>query len=402
MIFSLLSQKVLAIYIGAEGIAQVGSFRNILNFFEQFSIFGAFNGIVKYISEQKDNKVELSKLFSTSLVFIAIASISSFVVLFFGANQLNALIFGNNYDFGFFFQILAFMIPFMGITTLLNGFINGFSDYKIYAKANIIIVVLSTILLVLLTIEKDLEGSLLALSLIPLLQCLGLVFFFFKKYRAYINKISFSLIYKNKLLSYSLMTLTVVLLINWVDVVVRNLIYDTIGGKEAGYWTAMTSVSKTYMQFSSAIFPLYILPKYSEMTNTLEFRKEVVNVFKLLIPVFAIGMLVIFILKNLIIQVLYTSDFLAMSNLFKWQLLGDLVKLVALIVSYLFLAKRQIGYFIFTEVLSVVLFYAFSKYFIGAYGTEGIVMAHFVRYIIYFVVVLFILRHHLVGKSKPI
>jgi PST family polysaccharide transporter len=69
------------------------------------------------------------------------------------------------------------------------------------------------------------------------------------------------------------MSLVVVLLINWVDVVVRNLIHDTIGGQDAGYWTAMTSISKTYMQFSATLFPLYILPRYSKITSTLEFRK---------------------------------------------------------------------------------------------------------------------------------
>ena len=399
MVFSLASQKVLAIVIGAEGLALVGNFRNVINFLEQFSIFGAFNGLVKYISEHKNNKDELSKISSTAFVFTCIASIISFIVLFFGANQLNDFIFGSESQLGFLFKILAFMIPFLGISGILNGFLNGHSDYKIYARANIFTVILSTVLIIWLTLSHNLKGSLVAISFVPIIQFLGLILFSYKKYHTYFKNITFGLIYKNKLLCYSVMSLVIVLLANWVDVVVRNLIKDTISGNDAGYWTAMTSISKTYMQFSATIFPLYILPRYSKMTSSFEFRKEVGHIFKLLLPIFAFGMLLIFIFKNLVIQILYTDDFMPMSNLFIWQLLGDLTKLAALIISYKFLAKKQFVYFISIEVLSVVLFYVFSKYFIVNFGTEGIVIANFVRYVVYFFVALFILRHHFFGKE---
>jgi len=400
MFFSLCSQKVLAIVIGAEGLALVGNFRNVINFFDQFSIFGTSNGLVKYVSEYKNKIEELSKIASTALVFTLIASIISFVVLFFGANQLNEFIFGPNYHFDFLFKIFAFLVPFFGFSGILNGFLNGYSNYKVYSKSNIVLAITSATVLILLTFTNDLEGSLLAISFVPLFQFLSLMVFTFNKLKKYFKSISFNLSYKNKLLSYSLMTLVVVLLINWVDIAVRNLIQDTVSAKDAGYWTAMTSISKTYMQFSATIFPLYILPRYSKLTSSFEFRKEAIRIYKLLIPVFAIGMLAIFLFKKLVIQILYTNEFLDMSNLFKWQLMGDLTKIGALIIAYKFLAKRQIGYFIFTEVLSVILFFGFSKIFIVRYGTEGIVMANFARYIVYFLVVLFILRHHLFGKEK--
>jgi len=402
MFFSLISQKALAIFIGAEGIAQVGNFKNVFNFFEQFSILGTFNGLVKYISELKNNKEELNKLISTTVVFTFAASIISFLILFFGANYFNELIFGSDRNYSFVFKMLAILFPLMGINAIFNGLLNGLSAYKTYSKVVIFTVILSTSLLVFFTFKSNVKGSLLAISLIPLIQFIGYLFFLSKKHYKYFKGLSFSLIYKNKLLSYSLMTIVVVLLFNWVEVEVRNLIHDSVGAKDAGYWTAMTSISKTYMQFSAAIFPLYILPKYAKMTSSIEFRNEVLQTSKLLLPVFAVGMFLIFLFKNIFIQLLFTNDFLAMSNLFKWQLLGDLVKLSALIISYLFLAKGQIVYFIFTEVLSIILFLVFSKYFIQDYGTEGVVMAHFYRYIVYLIVVLIILRRNLFGKERVI
>ena len=402
MLFSLISQKALAIFIGAEGIAIVGNLKNVVGFFEQFSILGTSNGLVKYISENKDDKEQLNNLFSTVFVFSALASIVSFIILFFWSNTLSLVIFGVDENYGYIFKILAFLLPFMGVNGILYALLNGLSAYKLFSKIGLIIVIISTLLIVLLTIEFGLIGSLIAISTIPLLQFLIYIIFSSKTYKTFIdlNFISFKLSFKKQLLSYSLMTLVVVFFSNIIDVAIRHLIEDKTSIAEAGYWTAMNSISRVYMQFSAAIFPLYILPVYAKLTSTIDFRKEVVKIYKMLLPFLISGMLVVFLFREFIIKALYTSEFLAMSSLFKWQLLGDLIKFVAIVLSYQFIAKKQIGYFIFTEVLSVLMFYGFSVYFIDIYGTDGVVIAHFVRYILFFLVVLFILRHKLIGKSR--
>ncbi|WP_339893739.1 O-antigen translocase [uncultured Algibacter sp.] len=402
MLFSLISQKAFAIFIGAEGIAIVGNLKNVVGFFEQFSILGTSNGLVKYISEHKDDKKQLNNLFSTVFVFSAIASIVSFMILFFWSNAINHAVFGANENYGYIFKILAFLIPFMGVNGILYALLNGLSAYKLFSKIGLIVVISSTILIVLLTIKFGLIGSLIAISTIPLLQFLIYIIFSSKTYKTFIdlNFISFKLSFKKQLLSYSLMTLVVVFFSNIIDVAIRHLIEDKTSIAEAGYWTAMNSISRVYMQFSAAIFPLYILPVYAKLTSTIDFRKEVVKIYKMLLPFLISGMLVVFLFREFIIKALYTSEFLAMSSLFKWQLLGDLIKFVAIVLSYQFIAKKQIGYFIFTEVLSVLMFYGFSVYFIDIYGTDGVVIAHFVRYILFFLVVLFILRHKLIGKSR--
>lgn len=402
--FSLISQKVLAILIGADGIAQVGNLKNIVSFFEQFSVLGTSNGLIKYISEYKNNKKQLNNLFSTTFVFTVFATIVSFVILFFLSNTLNDFVFGEENNYAYVFKILSFIVPFMGINAALTSVLNGLSAYKLYSKITLFTIVIATFLIVFLTYNKGIKGSLLAISIIPLVQFLNFILFFSDRYKVYINlkSLSFNLSFKNQLLSYSFMTIIVLFFINITDLAIRNLIENTLSISDAGYWTAMTSISKTYMQFLAAIFPIYILPRYAKITNTIDFRKEVMKIYKLLLPLICIGMLLVFLFKSLIIKLLYTNDFLVMESLFKWQLMGDLVKFIAIVISYQFLAKKQIVYFVFTEILSVLLFYSFSVYFIDLYGTDGIVMAHFVRYILYFIVVLYILRHNFIGGNREL
>jgi O-antigen/teichoic acid export membrane protein len=404
MVFSMITQKVLAILIGAEGIAQVGNLKNVFSFFEQFSILGTSNGLVKYIAEFKDDKNKLNDLFSTSPVFASIAAFFSFLILFFWSNSLSDVVFGVDNQYAYFFKILAFIVPFMGVNAILNALLNGISAYKIYSKVTFATIIISSVLIVFLTFKSHVEGAMLAIVLTPLIQFVMSLVFLSKSYMHYldIKRLSFKLSFKNELFSYSVMSVVVILFINVADVAVRNLIEKNASVQEAGYWTALTSISKTYMQFTAAIFPLYILPKYSKITSTFQFRREVINIYKLLLPLIVIGLIFIYLFRNLVVQLLYTSDFLEMTNLFKWQLLGDLVKFIALVIAYQFLAKRQIWYFVFTELLSVVLFYGFSVYFIKLYGTEGIVMAHFFRYIVYFLVVLYILKSNFIGKDRSL
>ena len=404
MFFSLISQKILAILIGAEGIALVGNLKNVTGFFEQFSVLGTANGLVKYISEYRDDKKQLNYLFSTTFIFTAFATLVSFVVLFFLSTTINDFIFGIESNYAYIFKILSFIIPFMGINAILYSLLNGLSAYKLYSKITLFTIIISTFLIVFFTYNNGIKGSLLAIIIIPLVQFLSFIFFFSNRYMGYIDlkSLSFNLSFKNQLLSYSFMTIIVVFFINITDIAIRNLIENTVSKSDAGYWTAMTSISKTYMQFSAAIFPLYILPRYAKLNNTFEFRNEIKKIYKMMLPLIIIGMFFVFFFRNLIIQVLYTNDFLSVASLFKWQLMGDLVKFVAIVISYQFLAKRQLGYFVFTEILSVLLFYVFSHYFIEIYGTEGIVIAHFVRYILYFMIVLYILRHNFIGENRDL
>lgn len=168
---------------------------------------------------------------------------------------------------------------------------------------------------------------------------------------------------------------------------------------DAGIWTAMTNISKNYMVFSGAIFTLYVLPKFAGIHNKSDFKAELFNIYKTLLPLFGIGMLLIYFLKDYVIQLIY-PDFHGMAPLFKWQLMGDFVRLAALVFGYQFLAKKMVKNFIFSEVISLALFYVFSYYLVGKYGVEGVVMAHFLRYVVYFFVVLFLVFRYFRKQSK--
>lgn len=392
LIISAFMQWLLATMVGAAGIANIGTIRNVMSMLTSTSTLGTFNGIVKYVAEFKKDQPELSKLFSTVTVFSIIGSFCSAVILFFGASYLSNYLF-NSTDFIYIFQILAVIVPFIAINRVVSGVVNGISDYKRYAKIELISYTLAIAALVFGLYYSELKGALIAIAIAPVIQLIVLAMVFGKTLKAYVpfSSLSLNLSYKNKLLAFTLMSFISTILLNYIELDVRTLISDEINIDEAGYWTAITFISRNYMVFATGLFTLYVLPKFASIHTKHDFKNEVINIYKTILPIFALGMILVFLLRNYIIKFIY-PEFTGMEPLFKWQLLGDFIRLGALVLSHQFLAKRLVKSFIITEVISLGLFFILSKLFIQHYGTEGVVIAHFVRYILYFIIVVFVIR----------
>ena len=395
------SQRIIAEKFGPAGVAFIGDLRNIIPMIQSFSTLGIFNGIVKYVAEHKENKEELLKLFSTAFVWLLFSSLVTFFVLFFGASYWNDLIFSTENDFSFVFKILAIAVPFIAMNRVVNGVINGLSAYKKFVKIELISYCLGVVLLITLLYYKNLNGALFAIAIFPILQFSILFYFFSKTLKEYLDykKISFTIPYKNKLIGFTIMSFVATLLSNFVEIDLRGHLKNQISEADAGYWTAMTNLSKQYLMFSSAILTLYVIPKFSKIKRSVDFRREVLSIYKTLLPLFAGGMLLIFVLKDWVIDLSHGEDFLAMKPLFKWQLLGDFIKIASIIIAHQFYAKKMVKQFIVTELISLVLFYGLSSYFISSMGAEGIVLAHLLRYLICFPLLVFFLRKNLFGNN---
>src|SRR5690606_17800592 len=108
-----------------------------------------------------------------------------------------------------------------------------------------------------------------------------------------------------------------------------------------GYWQGMMRISDGYLMLITTALSTYYLPKLSSLTTNKDLRNEIINGYKLIIPLVFSGCILIYFLRFFIIKLLYTTDFIAMENLFLWQLIGDFFKLSAWVLAYLMLAKAM-------------------------------------------------------------
>jgi len=138
--------------------------------------------------------------------------------------------------------------------------------------------------------------------------------------------------------------------------------------------------------FISTILTVYFLPKLSKAQNNNETKSIFWQYYKFILPVFCTGLIVIYFSRFIIIHILFTKDFLPVSSLFLWQLIGDVFKVASLILGYQFFAKKMTKAFIFSEIFSLTILYFSSLIFMNSYGIKGVVIAYAFDNLIYFVV----------------
>ena len=403
LLVSLIVQNLLAQYTGQSGIAKVGQIRNLSNILTSLSSFGVFNGIVKYVSEYKNNEKGLTKLFSTVFVISSIATIFISVIIFIYSKELSSWLFLSE-DYYLVFHILSVIVPFIAMNRIFNAIISGLSAYKVHAKIEVIWYIIASIFLLISLYYYNIEGVLIAIAVTPLVQFLVLTLIFGKTINDYVKfkKLSLQTPLVKVLLGFSLISFVATVCLNFVEINFRTLISEKISENEAGIWTAMSSISKIYMQFLITVFSIYILPKYTSLNFSHEFKNEVKAIYKTLLPIVVLGMLLVFFSKKYLILSIYNESFLSMTILFKWQLLADLVRFIANILSFKFLAKKQIKHFVSTQLIGLTTYLIMGNLLIDLYLVEGLVMALFFSNLIYLIVVLTVLRKDLFYDNRPI
>jgi PST family polysaccharide transporter len=403
LLVSLIVQNLLAQYTGQSGIAKVGQIRNLSNILTSLSSFGVFNGIVKYVSEYKNNEKGLTKLFSTVFVISSIATIFISVIIFIYSKELSSWLFLSE-DYYLVFHILSVIVPFIAMNRIFNAIISGLSAYKVHAKIEVIWYLIASIFLLISLYYYNIEGVLIAIAVTPLVQFLVLTLIFGKTINDYVKfkKLSLQTPLVKVLLGFSLISFVATVCLNFVEINFRTLISEKISENEAGIWTAMSSISKIYMQFLITVFSIYILPKYTSLNFSHEFKNEVKAIYKTLLPIVVLGMLFVFFSKKYLILSIYNESFLSMTILFKWQLLADLVRFIANILSFKFLAKKQIKHFVSTQLIGLTTYLIMGNLLIDLYLVEGLVMALFFSNLIYLIVVLTVLRKDLFYDNRPI
>lgn len=392
LVFGFITSKALAIFVGANGMAYVGNFRAFLNVVENFSLLGIQNAIVKYVAEYQHDKPKLKSVLATFGLFLLTSSIVISLVLIFGANYLSKEIFHHSEIYSFVFYVLAIVFPLYVFSTFCISVVNGFQEYKKVIYIQIISSSIALLFSVFLIYYYNTFGALISLVLAP-------VFVFFVSLFYLRNVISFSdvfsfqsfdfLVVKN-LSEYVLMALVSGVIGSFVLLEIRTDVIEITGLKNAGIYEGLQRISSYYLLFISSIMAIYFYPKLAEQNSNS--KAIILNYLKTIIPVFAIGLGLIYVLRKFIIQTLFSTEFENMESLFLWQLVGDLLKAVSLIFGTILIATKQTKAFIITEIISLFIMYYSTNWMLHAIGIDGIVIAHTFTYFMYLLVLVIYFR----------
>lgn len=376
--------KVLAIYVGPSGYAALGQFQNAVQMITTFASGAVNTGVTKYTAEYKDDVAAQHRVWRTAGT-IALSGSLFFSVLIVIFNETLAIWFLKDAGFGGVFVWFGATLVLFTLNTLMLAILNGKKEIGKYVIANIAGSLFSLLVTALMSMSYGLYGALVALAVYQSLSCFITFFLCFKSPWFKLSYMMGRLDKKTaiNLSKFTVMALSSALCVPISHILVRNHLGETFGWQSAGYWEAMWRLSSAYLMLVTTTLSVYYLPKLSELKESKDIKNEILQGYKVIFPVAIACGLIMYFLRDFIISVLFTSDFLPMRDLFGWQMLGDVLKIASWILGYVLAARAYWKIFVFSELFFALLFYLLVVVF-SSFELESAVIAHAVTYALHF------------------
>ncbi len=170
-LLGILSTKIVSVFLGTQGMALLGSFRNFSTMFKNLSTLGINNSIVKLLVENKNDKKELSIIYSTFFwIFITISFFLCLIILLFSSSISSFIFYTDRYSLPIIF--FGLMLPLIVINTFWIAIYNGLEMFKkivsIQIFSNILVFAFTTLLIY----YNNILGSLFAVTVGELVMVL--------------------------------------------------------------------------------------------------------------------------------------------------------------------------------------------------------------------------------------
>lgn len=380
--------KILAIYVGPAGYAAIGNFQNAVQMITTFASGAINTGVVKYTAEYYDEEEKQRQVWRTAGTIAVLGSIFTGIAVSVFSKQIS-LWFLDDESYSTVFIWFSVTLVFFIFNTLLLAILNGKKEIHRYITANIAGSLFSLAVTSLLAIKFGLFGALTALAVFPSFSFVVTLYLCYKA-----DWFKFSYLFGGldktvvlNLSKYTAMALTSAACVPVSHILIRTHLTDTLGADAAGYWEAMWRLSGAYLMLITTTLSLYYLPRLSELKEPAEIKKEILQGYKIILPVAAVCGLVIYLLRDFIIDVLFTKEFILMRELFAWQMIGDTFKIGSWILGYYFISKGRVKVFMFIEIYFSLQFYALCVFLTEHIELLGTTVAHAVNYIICFLFV---------------
>lgn len=380
--------KIIALKLGAEGMALFGQVLNFITIVLMLSGGTITQGIVKYIAEYKHlNNDKLESLLSTSLKIILYSCgfISIILLLFSGEISLEVF---QTKNYKIIVKLIGVSILFFGLNNFFQSLINGNKHFKEFNIINIISNIFNLIASLILIYTYGIEGVLVSVIVNQIL--IFIITLFFLREKKYIDmnilKVKFNGNIFKKLMGFYILSLVSSILSPIIYIGIRMFIMKNISVEASGLFEFVLRLSNAGLLFFSLSISTYYIPRIAELTTRNEINKEVYNTYKITLPIIFIILSSVYFCKEIVIQILASKEFLKVTPLLKYQLLGDFFKICAQIISFAFLARNKIRIAILMEIVYNIFFYLLVILLLKKIGLIGASIAYCISYFFYFVI----------------
>ncbi len=406
LITGLIRAKYMALTLGPEGIGIFSQASYFYIFLSNFGTLGIGLGVNKYVAQNwKEKNIKKTKeAILSSFLLVFLVSFLLIVVALIMAPQLSYFLFASR-KYGIYVLMLTASLPFVVSVSLFTNIFFSLQKIKSYTKAKIISLISGLVFLFILVYLLKLKGAFLYLVLNGIIM--GLIFFIVA-YRELPKTLIDSLLKRpfiqlkeilfwwKKYFNYGAAILTSTVIGLLTVLFLRATLIRKFGPESNGIYQVVFALSGYYLPFLTNGLWGYFFPRMSTFNNKDDIINEINNTFRLLIILIVPSIITFYILRNLFIKMVFSSEFLTASSLFSWQLSGDFFFLLLYVLNTSLISRAFLKEYLLIGIgynLSLIIIF-FSTY--RTLGIKAIVLSYLLSSIILFLIN-FIIHKYRIG-----
>nr|WP_308416146.1 O-antigen translocase [Aeromonas caviae] len=381
--------KVVAIYTGPTGMAMLGQVQSMVGSLNGIINAPAGSGVVRFTAEYKEQGFDAcAPWWRAALQWVLIISAIAIPVGLLFAKPIASGIL-KDVNLAWVVMATVIVLPFAAIGTLCNSVINGQQLYRRYVGLGMLSALISGCVMLGMIAWKNIEGALLAaavqaalIGVVMLITNLRQPWF---KLRYWWGPVAPKA--RKDIGGYMLMAITSALTVPVSLILIRNILIDQVGWDATGQWQAVYKISEVYLGVVTMALGTYYLPRLASLTSVDAIVSEINKTAKVIIPMVAFMALGVYLLRDVVISLLFTESFRSARDLFAIQLTGDVIKIASWLYAYPMLSRGATKWFLGTEIIFSISVVTLTYFLVSKMGLKGATVAYLVNYSVYFLIV---------------
>jgi O-antigen/teichoic acid export membrane protein len=394
ILIGLLKFKFLAVLLGPEGIGLMGLLTTIMATGATFFGMGLGVSGVRELVLNNEN-IEKSDLVRKALLSanFLLGLLALFIICIF-RSELSEWFF-QSADQQNVICVIAVGVFFSLLLTSQTTVLQGFRKITELAKVKVIGALASTLIGLVIIWQFGKFGLPFFIVTVPLVTCF--VAFYYSRKLPRLTNLTFS--FKQlkpqwqRMFSLGFALMLTSLMVVGSQLMVRYILIQELGIELVGYFQAAWTISMTYITFVLGAMAADYYPRLTQQIHRQDESNRLVNEQTEIAIIFAAPVLLAMLsFAPLIIHLLYSSEFTDSVEILRWQVFGDILKIISWPLGFIILAKGYSKLFFCVELLWCASYVLLVFFGIHALGIEITGYAFAVAYLIYLSVVYFVTR----------
>lgn len=387
ILFSLISTKFLAMFLGPQGIGLLGLYKNFFEMASKISLLGIDQGGVRQIAKYSDNHLRVAKTVDVIRYTMVLLSLFFTISTFIFSEQISVSVFGTR-EYSSGVQVVAFAILFFGVASFYRTVLNGFRLIRELAVSQLLSSFLGAIIAVVAVMVFGFKGIAFYVVAIPIISAL-VMGWFVKRLR--ISKMS-PTFYEGKQELVRLLRIGLAFgfsggVATILTLLSRVYITRAFGIETVGIYQASWTISSIYVGTILSAMGVDLLPRLMKVAdNNIEISKMINEQMELGMLVASVGVVSILVFSPIVLGLFYSNDFLVGTDIIRWQVLGVSLRVLGFPFAYGIMAKGKSLVYVVTQVILWGGDYVFLILFVESFGFAGLGVNYPVAYVFYFVI----------------